>query len=308
MRTLGAAVCVLVLASALAHAQTTYVTTGEWSERIFAVGPPMSTISGSGKGWSLTAEKLSPAVPGPAGWQWQTLYENGTLVLNGLGGITDTVTGLTFTNLTWNYPTGLPKMFRLSGSGTLKYGSTFSLVGSFVGLPRTAAGNDSLLVYGNLTSASFTVNPIEVNIAVKPWSDPSPINLKSEGVVPVAILGSEAFDVSKIDQSSLLLAGASPKEKGKSGKIGSIEDLDGDMFMDLVVHFPTQDMLLECWDTEVYLTGLMDNGEPIFGMHQIWTPGCQGPKYAVSLQPIPEPVTLWLLSLGWLALPRKRKE
>ncbi len=43
---------------------------------------------------------------------------------------------------------------------------------------------------------------------IKPGSCPNPVNPRSKGVVPVAIIGSESFDVTQIDIDSLLLARA----------------------------------------------------------------------------------------------------
>ena len=50
----------------------------------------------------------------------------------------------------------------------------------------------------------------EVQVDVKPGSGVNPLNLKSNGVLPVAILGSEDFDVTSIDPVTILLNGVSP--------------------------------------------------------------------------------------------------
>ena len=49
-----------------------------------------------------------------------------------------------------------------------------------------------------------------VALDIKPGSCPNPINPKSKGKLPVAILGTADFDVSDIDISSLLLEGVAP--------------------------------------------------------------------------------------------------
>ncbi len=51
---------------------------------------------------------------------------------------------------------------------------------------------------------------IEVTIDIKPNSCPNPLNVKSKGVLPVAILGTEDFDVTQIDPSSVALAAFGP--------------------------------------------------------------------------------------------------
>jgi hypothetical protein len=84
-----------------------------------------------------------------------------------------------------------------------------------------------------------------IDIDIKPCSEPTPVNIKSEGAVTAAILGSTDFDVSLIDLSTATLQGLSPKEPGQSGKLlCRIEDVAGregrcgpDGFPDLVCHF-----------------------------------------------------------------------
>jgi hypothetical protein len=51
---------------------------------------------------------------------------------------------------------------------------------------------------------------IPVDVDIKPQSCPNPLNVSSKGVLPVAILGSESFDVSTIVATSVRLAGVEP--------------------------------------------------------------------------------------------------
>lgn len=57
----------------------------------------------------------------------------------------------------------------------------------------------------------FVLQPVEcsidIGIDIKPGSCPNPVNIKSKGVFPVAILGTEDFDVDTIDIASIRLAG-----------------------------------------------------------------------------------------------------
>ncbi len=99
-----------------------------------------------------------------------------------------------------------------------------------------------------------------VDIDIKPCSEPSPVNLKSNGAIRAAILGSGRLDVSLIDPGSVTLQGLKPKEPGNSGKLlCRIEDVAGpadscgpDGFPDLVCHFQmgesNEDLTATIWD------------------------------------------------------------
>jgi len=110
---------------------------------------------------------------------------------------------------------------------------------------------------------------IEVGIDIKPGSDPNAINLKLNGVVPVAILGSSTFDVADVDPSTVLFAGAAPEQKGKSGNTGSFEDVNVDGYLDLILHFRTNELDLSPSDVEATLTGHLVNGAQFMGTDAI---------------------------------------
>ncbi len=119
---------------------------------------------------------------------------------------------------------------------------------------RSWAWNDqsnNWFIYGYIAESSTAT----IQIDIKPGGDDNCINLGSNGVVPVAILGSAEFNVQSVNQSTVRFEGASPKAKGKSGNLGSFEDVNNDGFTDLVLHFSTQDLGLVESDTEGELTG-----------------------------------------------------
>lgn len=110
-----------------------------------------------------------------------------------------------------------------------------------------------------------------VQIDIKPGSDPNAINPRSQGVVPVAILGSSSFDVNRVDQASVRLG---PGEAKPQNDKGHLEDVNGDGVFDLVFQFPTQDVKLRCFDRALVLTGNTTSGKSILGVDAVVTVGC----------------------------------
>ncbi len=112
---------------------------------------------------------------------------------------------------------------------------------------------------------------IWVQIDIKPGSGPNSINLKSKGVVPVAVLTTSELDASDIDPVTVLFAGATPLR-------WTMEDVDGDGDMDLLFHFKTQDLNLTGDSKEAVLTG-MTGGTDIMGIDTVRiVPGSGKPK------------------------------
>lgn len=105
---------------------------------------------------------------------------------------------------------------------------------------------------------------IAVSIDIKPFSFPNSINRKSKGKVPVAILSSLTFDATTVDRNSVVFAGASPLPNGNS-----LEDVNSDGLLDLVLHFNTQDLNLHTSDTEARLSGKTLLGLSIEGLDSV---------------------------------------
>jgi len=84
---------------------------------------------------------------------------------------------------------------------------------------------------------------IEVDIDIKPGSYPNSINLRSHGLVPVAILSSDEFEAIMVDPETVEFAGAGVQMREDSNKwMGHEEDVNGDELIDLVLQFATQDI------------------------------------------------------------------
>ena len=87
-------------------------------------------------------------------------------------------------------------------------------------------------------------NTIQVSVDIKPSSCPNPLNVKDKGVLPVAVLGTEDFDVFDIDPASIRLEGVAPIRS-------SYEDTDDcdckkkgpDGYIDIVLQFNTQEIV-----------------------------------------------------------------
>ncbi|ALR18624.1 hypothetical protein M272_15510 [Vibrio natriegens NBRC 15636 = ATCC 14048 = DSM 759] len=127
------------------------------------------------------------------------------------------------------------------------------------------------------------INPsstIQVNIDIKPGSHPNNINLDSAGATPVAILGSDTFDVNDIDTNSLSLGSAGVKTVGKKDKsLCSLADVSGDFsiepaglpdgYNDLVCHFVTISVVPEEGNTSATLSGNLLDGSAIEGSDNV---------------------------------------
>lgn len=103
---------------------------------------------------------------------------------------------------------------------------------------------DPYVAFDNL-AFEYTLLELQPGIDIKPGSFPNCFNLNGEGVIPSAVLGSETFDVSLIDWTTLSFTGLEPNVK--KGRIQcSIEDVSGDFtlpqgapdgYMDLVCQY-----------------------------------------------------------------------
>jgi hypothetical protein len=122
------------------------------------------------------------------------------------------------------------------------------------------------------------VTVIEVDIDIKPGSDPNCFNINGHGVIPVAILGSADFDVSQIDPSTLMFGGLEVRVKGKGTPQCSVEDVSGDFTYpegapdgepDLVCQFVDNSELWVPDNSTATLTGELLDGTPFEGGDEI---------------------------------------
>lgn len=131
--------------------------------------------------------------------------------------------------------------FTVDGIGTLEVtyadGTTISLL-----IFSSSASN--VPIYLVDTSGG---GPIGVQIDIKPGNDQNNINLKSKGVVQVAVLTTDEFDAGMVDPATAEFAGAAPVR-------WKLRDVDHDGDDDLMFHFRTQELDLDHDSTEATLT------------------------------------------------------
>lgn len=119
--------------------------------------------------------------------------------------------------------------------------------GTLTGYYADGSAIDLLFYSSTAIYLQNAVNDLEIDI--KPGGNPNNINLKSRGVVPVAVLTTEVFNASTIDPSTetVEFAEASPVR-------WMLCDVDGDGDDDMLFHFKTQELNLDGDSIEATLT------------------------------------------------------
>lgn len=129
-------------------------------------------------------------------------------------------------------------------------------------------------------------------IDIKPGSWPNPINVKTMGVLPVAVCGTKDFDVKTIDPTTIELTlgaddGVAPIRWSYEdvatpyiGEPGGGHASDGDGVLDLTLKFDTQTLIeiLDLYEFEgdtitIILGGNLKaeyDGTPIQGQDHVW--------------------------------------
>jgi hypothetical protein len=117
------------------------------------------------------------------------------------------------------------------------------------------SNGDYTLVISGVTSPV-----VQINIDIKPGHGNSlaPINPKSKGKIPVALLGSDDFSVSDVNVTSLTFGHTG--DEASLSKCSGREDVNDDGFPDMVCHFENQRAEFSETDEEAILKGTLDDG------------------------------------------------
>ncbi|MEN8239637.1 MAG: PKD domain-containing protein, partial [Actinomycetota bacterium] len=153
---------------------------------------------------------------------------------------------------------------------------------SVIGLPAGASvviGVAAIGRYG--PSETALSNPVVVpgdsvipaRVDILPDSDTNPIRANRKGVLPVALLGSPDFDVTQVDLGSLMFGPAAAVPAHDLSNGGHIEDVDGDGFDDLVLHFNFVSSGIQLGDVEACLKGALIDGRQFAGCDTITVSG-----------------------------------
>jgi hypothetical protein len=135
-----------------------------------------------------------------------------------------------------------------------------------VGGPAVSVGlrSFSVIIEGRLA--------VSVRIDIKPGSARNPINPRSNGVIPVAILTTRAFNATTVVPSTVRFG---PSGATEAHGRGHRADVDGDGDQDLLLHFRTQATGIECGDRSAVLTGRTSGGKTFEATGALHTVGCK---------------------------------
>ena len=295
----SAFLCTLVLLSALvvpSRAEVVKLSGGTVSRGGFSISGPGLSFSGSFSGFWWHSTPCTPCFPGN-----QPNLSNGFFLdTTDLSFVSITVDGTRYYN--WGSFVGDPPFpyamittsmdFRSSavsvpfidaphltlvapftmdggvggrGAYTTLFGKPFTGRGeAYLYLTRIEWSGEPAYMFQGMTYYLFR----GVDIDVKPGDEPNYINTRSEGKTPIAILSTATFDAGTINPLTIHVSGAPVSLKKNGTTASSLEDVNGDGLLDLVIHVSTQDLEF-INPNEVLLEGYTIYGQRLWGTDEI---------------------------------------
>ncbi|HEX4951395.1 MAG TPA: choice-of-anchor C family protein [Blastocatellia bacterium] len=186
--------------------------------------------------------------------------------------LSTTVNGIAITSFTLGTVTGISvnSIIPSTNPAFPEDGSTFFFDITLT-RPLTLGGLNCTL-QGGTTSGVNQGMAKTVEIDIKPGSNPNSINLGNNGVIPVAILTTPAFNAADVDPTTVWFGKTGVEAKAVQY---AQQDVDGDGDLDLILHFNTQQTGITCGLTSAVLTGKTIGGQSIYGKDAIVTVSCQ---------------------------------
>jgi len=122
----------------------------------------------------------------------------------------------------------------------------------------------SVLLLVPVGAQNAFAGPLVIGIDIIPAKFPNFINPLCPSPIPVALLGSEEFDVLDVDENTLAFG-----PSGASATGSELDDVDFDGFLDLVNNYLQDQTGIGPADTQACLTGALLDGTPFQGCESI---------------------------------------
>lgn len=249
---------------------------GAWSELLQGGQPGQNgneINAGDGATYEFMGAKIAEVKADLSGeWDWLTTYTNGTLVLSNVPAAPWFTPCEAATGFTVVLPEVLVKTrstrFAATNAGYLEFElsahtNSYAIRATYAGMPTYTAVGADILAADALASAE-----IKIGARVRVDIRPDPLNVKSQGVLPVVIMGSAKAKVSRIDPATIKLE-CVPALRW------SYEDVSCDGISDLNLKFDRQAIIQSLppvKDRDVLsliLTGQLKDGTPIAGSDDV---------------------------------------
>jgi hypothetical protein len=111
-----------------------------------------------------------------------------------------------------------------------------------------------------------------IDVDVKPGSDENPVNIKSQGSTPIAVLCTPVVNPLQV-AGAIITAGA-----GSVGEKCRLKDVDEDGCQDVLCHFPTPELGVTCETTDLEVVVTLNDGTTLTGSDTVTPKPCKPGK------------------------------